>query len=231
MKKMVCILLMMTCAGMVFAQAKAADPAVPAAAPETAPAPESAKNGIALDLFPLFKGIIASDSSGDEKISYFCIAAGYERLIVPHLSIGAALNLYFGNYKYSVPGFSLEKDGNYFSLAGELRIYPQSEDFEKAFVGATLGFNMLSLDGKSDPKDGGFTGLTTSLKAGYKLITSKGIYIEPSLSYVLSKSSFLSGGGGGDEWGNAGGHEGGGGTLTIPTPLGWEGGFRIGFAF
>ena len=230
MKKMACILLMMTCAGMAFAQAKAAAPAAPAAAPEAAPAPapESAKNSIALDMFPLLKGIIASDSSSNVKTSYFCMAASYERLIVPHLSIGANLNLYFGNYKLNIPGFTtIDIDGNYFSLAGELRIYPQSEDFEKTFVGATIGFNMLSIDGKSDPKDGGFTGLTTSLKAGYKLITSKGIYIEPSLAYVLSKSSSIGGGGGDDKDGDIGF----GGGVAIPTPLGWEGGFRVGLAF
>ena len=216
MKKMVCIILMVTvCAGMVFAQAKAAAPAAtpaPAAAPapEPAPAAESRKNGIALDLFPLFKGFIASDSSGDEKTSYFCMAVSYERLIVPHLSIGANLNLYFGSYKVSYYGYSFELDGTYFSLAGEFRIYPQSEDFEKTFVGATIGFNMLSIDGKSDPKDGGFTGLTTSLKAGYKLITSKNIYMEPSMSYVLSKVPAM---------------------VPMPAPLGWQGGFRFGFVF
>jgi hypothetical protein len=69
----------------------------------------------------------------------------------------------------------------------------------------------LSIDGKTKPENGGFTGLIVSLKMGYKLVTKNGFYMEPSLAYVLSKSSIA-----GD---------------LIPTPLGWNGGLRLGFAF
>jgi len=220
MKKIMCILLVMVCAGMAFAQAKPAAPAAapaapapaapaPAAAPEAAPAAGPKKNCMAIDLFPLLKGMIASDSSN--KISYFFLVADYESLIAPHLSIGANLNTYFGKLD--------DTPCNYFSLVGEFRIYPDSESFEKLFFGTTFGFNMLSIDGKSNPDNGGFTGLTTSLKTGYKMITSKGLYLEPSLSYVLSKTSEI----------------GGLGALLgfslMPTPLGWEGGFRLGWTF
>jgi len=67
-----------------------------------------------------------------------------------------------------------------------------STKFEKFFLGTTLGFNSLSIDGKTKPENGGFTGLTASLKTGYKLILNKNMYLEPSLAYVMSKSSGLS---------------------------------------
>jgi hypothetical protein len=73
--------------------------------------------------------------------------------------------------------------------AAEGRYYPQSENFEKFFLGATLGIGALSIDGSTKPEEGGFIGFTTSLKAGYKLITKTGLYIEPSMAYVLGKSS------------------------------------------
>jgi hypothetical protein len=200
MKKTMCILLMMVCAGMVFAQAKTASP--PATRPAirvAAPEPDT-ENAIGIDLFPLFKGIIAGDS--ENKSSYYCIVAGYEHLIAPHLSIGA-------NISYYIIDFNKDLSGNYFSLTGELRVYSDSESIGEFFFGTAVGFNMFSVDGKSDKDAGGFIGLLASLKTGYKLITESGFFIEPSLSYVLSKYS---------EWSD------------VP-PLGLEGGFRLGFAF
>jgi hypothetical protein len=66
----------------------------------------------------------------------------------------------------------------------------------------------LSIDGKTKPENGGFTSLIISLKTGYKVITKSGLYLEPSLAYVLSKNG-----------------------MAYPTPLGWNGGLRLGFAF
>jgi hypothetical protein len=201
MKKYVCIWLLV-CAGMgtAFAQQEPADGATPA---ETAPAaPKERKNSLGLDLFQLFNGFIASDSDSDFTV--FIVSAGYERLIVPHFSLGADLDLYFLKLG--------SRDGAYFSLAAEGRYYPMSENFEKFFLGTTLGFNVLSLDGSTKPEKGGFSGLIVSLKAGYKLITAKNIYLEPSLGYVLSKSSMAS-------------------MFGVPTPLGWNGGLRFGFVF
>jgi hypothetical protein len=226
MKKFVCILLM-TCVvmGTAFAQQKPAAPATPAkpAAPAEAPAeaPKERKNSVALDTFQLFKGFVASN----EDFFAFNLFLSYERLIVPHFSLGADLDFSFMNYKMDkddVPGF-------YFSLAAEGRYYPLS-NFEKFFIGTTFGLNLLALDGKTDAEDGGFVGLTVSLKTGYKLIFSNGFYVEPSLGYVLSKSSA-----GFDLLADIGDLLGGlGGGFSIsapPTPLGWNGGLRVGFTF
>jgi len=229
MKKMVCILIVTVCAGMAFAQAKAPAPAAPppaAAAPATAePAPQSGerKNSIGMDLFPFLRGIIAS---GDGSM-YICTSGSYERLIAPHYSIGGNLDLYYGSIAYTYSsGYgskSAKYSAYYFSLAAEGRYYIQSESLEKAFLGTTLGFNMCSIDGSVDPA--GFIGLIASLKAGYKVVTSKSIYIEPAMSYVLSKtpmsfdsifSSLLGSAASG---------------ATFPTPYGWEGGLRIGYVF
>jgi len=203
MKKILCTLVL-ACVimGSVFAQQQQ-KPATPAPAPAPAkPAAQSEadiKNSLALDLFQLFKGFIATDT--DSKFSLFIISAAYEGLVAPHFSLGVDLDLYFAKFD--------KTDGSYFGLAAEGRYYPAA-NFDKFFLGTTLGFNVLSIDGKSKPKDGGFAGLTTSLKMGYKLVTSNKMYLEPSLAYVLSKSSMISG--------------------IVPTPMGWNGGLRLGFA-
>jgi len=202
MKKMVYILLVTVCAGAAVAQTKPAAPAsteAPAAAE-----PERKANAIGMDMFQLFKGFIASDNSQD--FFAFDVSAGYERLIAPNFSIGADIDLYY----FSLGGGA---NGFYFSLAGEGRYYPMSENFEKLFIGTTLGINILSLDGSIKSEDGGFMGLITSLKMGYKVIIAKSFYLEPSLSYVLSKTSIMALLGG------------------IPTPLGWNGGLRFGYTF
>jgi len=81
-----------------------------------------------------------------------------------------------------------------------------------------MGFDVLSIDGETKSDKGGFVGLTVSLKAGYKWILPKNIYLEPSMGYVLSKSA-----GGGLFGALFGGY--------IPTPNGWNGGLRVGFVF
>jgi hypothetical protein len=226
MKKIICILIL-TCViiGAAFAQQKPATPApapapakpaAPAPAPAAAPAASSDKaNAFGADLFQLVKGFIASDD--DFKV--FIIVAGYERLVSPHFSIGAAFDVYFLT---NVPGTG-DKNGNYLNIALEGRYYTSSENFDKFFVGTTLGYSLLSIDGKTKAEDGGFSGLSTSLKMGYKYMAKSGFYIEPSLAYVLSKSSNgkdinipgiinIS-------------------TPSIPTPNGWNGGLRLGFVF
>jgi len=161
-----------------------------------------------VDLFQLVKGFIASDD--ESKYSVFIISVGYEALVAPHFSLGVDGSVYLLKFD--------KVDGNYFSAAAEGRYYPMSQNFEKFFLGTTLGFNSLSIDGKTKPENGGFQGLITSMKVGYKLITDKKLYLEPSMSYVLSKSA-------------------GGGLLgaligsMIPTPLGWNAGLRLGLVF
>jgi hypothetical protein len=197
LKKIVCILLLVSVGiGAVFAQEQ------PAA---TTAAETSKKNSLTLDLFPLVKGIIASDS--DSKISYTNLFVGFERLAAPHFSIGIDFDLMLGKWD------SIEV--NYIGVSAEGRYYPMSENFEKLFLSWTLGFNTLSIDGKSKPEEGGFSGVTTSLKLGYKVLSAKNFVIEPSMSYVLSKYSALAAYYG----------------MAVPTPLGWQGGLRMGFAF
>jgi hypothetical protein len=191
------MLLAIMCIGAVFAQATPAAPA-----PAAAEAPKEKKNNLTLDLFPLVKGIIASDS--DNKITYFSTFVGYERLVASHFSFCIDLDIIFGKWD--------SIDVTYFGGSVEGRYYTMSENFEKFFMGTTLGFSSLSVDGKTKPDEGGFTGMTTSLKAGYKLM-AKSFTIEPSMSYVLAKTGVSSFGG------------------SVPTPLGWQGGLRIGFTF
>jgi hypothetical protein len=161
----------------------------------TAGAAFAQSNAVSLDLFPLFKGFIAANS--DAETAYFDLALGYERLVAPHFGIGGDLDLYFGK--------TLKVDTFYFGLGLKGRWYPLSEQAEKLFLGAGLGFNILSLDGET--KNGGFAGLTTELKAGWRLLFSK-FLVEPSMAYVLSKSG-----------------------LAAITPLGWQAGLRIGLVF
>jgi len=190
MKKFFCVLLLACLVlGAAFAQAK--------------PVEESneIENALALDIFQLFKGFIASDK--DNEFLVFIISTSYERLVAPHFSIGGDIDLYLIKFD--------KIDGSYFSLALEGRYYPTS-NFDKLFIGATIGFNVLTIDGSSKADKGGFAGLTTSLKTGYKLVLNKSVYLEPSIAYVLSKS-------------------GGGGFFGVPTPLGWNGGLRLGFLF
>jgi len=212
MKKILCFTILNCLVfGTVFAQAKPATPPPAAPAKPAQPANSSSneqKNALAIDTFQMLKGFVASDS--DSKTFMFINALSYERLIVPHFSIGGDTDLWFMKVS-NVPCF-------YFSMAVEGRYYTQAS-FDKFFLGTTLGINLLSIDGeKAEPAYGGFFGLIISLKAGYK-ITIKNMYIEPSLAYVLSKSggfgglSALFGGG------------------SIATPLGWNPGLRFGFQF
>jgi hypothetical protein len=158
------------------------------------------KMAASLDLFPLVKGIIWSDSDADD--SMFALAPGFEYLISPHYSIGAAADLYFGKYH--------DVDIFYFGLAAHGRWYPQSTGLDKLFIDAGLGFNMFSLDGESDPEKGGFSGLTISLKTGYKLVFNK-FFVEPSMAFVYAKTPS---------------------RVSVPvTPLGWQPGLSIGFVF
>ena len=212
MKKIICILVLLCVVlGAAFAQQKPATPAPapakPAApAPAAAPAASSGKvNAIGLDLFQLVKGFIAKE----DEFEVFIIVAGYERLVSPHFSIGAALDMYF----ITSGSGSSKIESKYFNIAAEGRYYPSSESFDKFFVGTTLGFSQLSVDGSTKSEKGGFSGLSTSLKMGYKVITAKGLFLEPSLAYVLQKESILGGSGLGG------------------IPLGWNGGLRLGWAF
>jgi hypothetical protein len=89
------------------------------------------KAAVNLDLFPLAKGIIWSDS--DAENSLVALAPGFEYLIRPHYTIGAAADLYFGK--------AADVDIFYFGLAAHGRWYPQSAGLDKLFIDVGLGFN------------------------------------------------------------------------------------------
>jgi hypothetical protein len=154
------------------------------------------KASFGVDIFQLLKGVIGSDSDSDTSI--FITSVGYESLIAPHFSFGIDGDVHF---------IKVEKiDCLYFGVAAAGRYYPMSAGIDKFFIGTSVGFNSFSVDGKTKPENGGFQGLFTSLKVGYKIVT-KGFYIEPSMSYVLSKIGIYT------------------------PPLGWNGGLRIGLLF
>jgi hypothetical protein len=161
------------------------------------------KMAASLDLFPLVKGIIWSDSDADNSL--FALAPGFEYLIAPHYSIGAGADLYFGE--------AANVDIFYFGLTAHGRWYPQSTGLDKLFIDAGLGFNMFSFDGEIDPDKSlgiGFTGITMSLKLGYKLMFTSNFFAEPSMAFVYAKTPT---------------------RITTPTPFGWQPGLSIGVAF
>jgi hypothetical protein len=87
-----------------------------------------------------------------------------------------------------------------------------SEDMKKLFIGVLIGFNLLSTDGKVDVNNGDFTGMFTGLRAGYKLPVKNMFFIEPSMSYIYSKTNFEYMG-------------------LIPHNFGWQASFRAGISF
>ena len=211
--KLVCaVVFVLVCAGTTFAQqARPAAPA-PAAPAPAAPARPAAggaaaatakQNAITLDLMPLVKGMLMSNQDAD--VWYFPISLSYERHIASHMSIGGNLDVYFGK-------FGEEADGDdipymYFGVTAAWRYYPMSEQFEKIFIGALLGFNVQSIDGKTKEEEGGFAGPLIGVNFGYKAFLGKTFFLEPSMAYVYAKNNGMG-----------------------PTPLGWQGSLRIGIA-
>jgi hypothetical protein len=188
-------------------------PAAPAPAPaQAAPAPaapeaaapaaaKERKNAITfLDTMPLFKGFLMSDN--DVEVFFFYLAPAYERLLVPHLAIGGKLDMCFGKVGEDYDGDNIPYF--YLGLSFIGRYYPMSEKLEKFFVGAILGFNLQAIDGDTDEEDGGFFGPVIGVEAGYKVPLGKAVFVEPSMSYIYAKQFFG------------------------PTPLGWQGGLRVG---
>jgi len=191
MKKLNCLLVLaLVCAGLVFAQKPA----------ETAS--DTRNNAITLDLLTLFKGFIASDSNTDTVFG--CMAFAYERLILPHFSVGAEVDLY--------PGTLNNKSFMFFGFAAAARYYPLSTDMDKFFIGTLLGFNLLSTEGKIDVDNGDFTGMFAGLRSGYKLHLTDMFFIEPSISYTYSKTNFEYMG-------------------LIPHNFGWQASLRVGVSF
>jgi hypothetical protein len=83
-------------------------------------------------------------------------------------------------------GTITEIDGTYFGLSLHGRTYPLSETFDKLYLDAGLGFNSLTV---SDYKPAEFSGLTLGLKIGWKVLFTERFFMEPSLEYLLSKTS------------------------------------------
>ncbi|MDR1398445.1 MAG: hypothetical protein LBJ41_00785 [Treponema sp.] len=129
------------------------------------------------DAMPLLKGFTWSD--GDKENFLFALAPSFEYHIIPHFSVGATMDLWFGQES--------SKGIFYFGLAAQGRWYPLSEGLDKLFVGTLLGFNVLSYDGKTKSSEGGMAGLVTGLKAGWKLMFGS-IFVEPFMSYIYTKT-------------------------------------------
>jgi len=204
MKKLVCIMVL-ACLVLSVAFTQQKQPAAPAPAPApAAPPPPDKKAALSLDVLQLLKGIIASDD--ESKYTCFMISAGYETLIAPHFSFCVDADYYILKFDKDTMGFT---DGYYFGVAGAGRYYPMSTGIDKFFIGFAVGFNTLSIDGKNKPEDGGFQGLFTSLKVGYKVILDKNLILEPSMSYVYSEQSLFF-------------------SDVVPHPKGWNIGLRFG---
>ena len=207
MKKIACVLVL-ACVIMTgaFAQQKpAAAPSAPAASGGGSSA-KVFKNSIGLDVVPLFAGLYTWEDEDYYTYTKICLSFSYERLIVSHFSIGGNLDTWFGNAN---PTRGDDVNDIYFAMAGEGRYYPTA-NFDKLFFSAVLGFNLYSVDGKTKEDRGGFVGLLFAVKTGYKVQTSKGFFMEPSLSYTFSEQS------------------------TYPfslIPGGWDAGLRLGFSF
>jgi hypothetical protein len=169
------------------------------AVPVALGAQESKRMAAGLDTMPLLKGIIWTDSDADDSL--FALSPSFEYRVVPHFSVGGTVDLWFGE--------ASKVDIFYFGLSVHGRWYPLSEGLDKLFLDAGLGFNSFAVDGETDSQYGGFAGVTTGLKAGWKLMMGQMFFVEPSMAYVYSKSS----------------------SQEAPTPLGWQAGLSIGMAF
>ena len=160
MKKVVCVVVLACIImGGAFAQAKPA-----------APAAKAAKNSIGFDLFRLFDGLLYFGTGATLGTT---IAFSYERQILPHWSIGPDVEMSLYGHT-GLFGFGLV-------MAAEGRYYPMA-DFSKFFLGTTFGFGIVS-EGILGSRNTDY-GLIVSLKMGYKLVTTKKLYLEPSLGYV-----------------------------------------------
>jgi len=185
--------------GAAYAQARTQTPAQtqPAQAQPAAQTQKESKNTLSVDFFPLVKGFIATDNDAD--LTCFFVAVGFDHLIAPSNTIGGNIDFYYADYR--------NIDLVYFGLSFTYKYFTMSAKAEKAYIGASLGFNTFSVDGKAKAENGGFIGLTVGLTAGYRIIL-KNVYLDPSMSYILAKTS----------------------SFGISTPLGWQGGFRLGFS-
>jgi len=155
-----------------------------------------AQKAVSLDLAPLFTGFVATNNNKEEESSFFALSPVFEAAVGKNYSIGGRLDLIFGSIQ--------KQDNTYFGLSMFGRWYPL-DTLNKLFVGAEVGFNTLSF---KDIDDALFTGVTFALRTGWKQ-TIGGLFLEPSLGYMIAKSNLL-----------------------VPvTPWGWVIGLNLGKAF
>ena len=215
MIKKTSILFVLCLGGMLFAEEAPKSEtveAVPIAAAGGEGSGEGPENTVSFDLFPLIKGIIAYGDYGPFDVTAFNLSLAYERFRLRNFSIGVGLDAYFGNIIQPQGQVATSIPLTYFSITAQTRWYLLSDKFQKLFIGADLGFNSFSVDGDNDVEDGGFLGFIAALKIGYRISTPNKIYIEPAMSYVLSKTSVHS-------------------SMISISPLGWQGGLKFGYSF
>jgi hypothetical protein len=158
------------------------------------------KMSISLDLAPLFTGFVASEDTDTNKSTFFALSPVFEYAI-GNYSIGARADLFFGSI-----GVNDKQSVTHIGLAAIGRWYPLAK-LEKLYVGTELGFDTCTMEDVDDPL---YTGLTFALRAGWKHFLGP-VFLEPSLGYVVSKSTSAS---------------------YMPlTPTGWEIGLNFGLAF
>lgn len=206
-KQWLCVaVLAFVCTGMAFAQTRPATPAPaqparpgqPAA--QAAPAASAKKNAISLDANYLIRGFIESDTDADRLL--FCLAPTYERLITSRISIGPEMQMIFGSAYTDTSIFFL-------GIGFNTRIYPMSEQMDKLFLGASLGFHLQWLDGELDTDKGGLMSLYSAVSLGYRFNLVRNVFfIEPSVAYTYTKGDF-----------------------GVLGNLGWTAAVRLGFAF
>jgi hypothetical protein len=133
------------------------------------------KMAAGLDLMPLFKGVIWSDT--DEELSLIALSPSFEYRIAPHYSIGGTADLWFGK----VSTLSIF----YLGINAQGRWYPLSEGLDKLFLGAALGYERCTVEDVAKPI---FSGFTAGLQAGWRLLVTPNFFVEPSMAFVIAET-------------------------------------------
>jgi hypothetical protein len=156
---------------------------------------------ISLDLGSLFKGFVVSQDKAGVSDSYFALSPVVE-LSLGNYSIGVRGDLIFRTYDAG----SYTTELSHIGIAALGRWYPLAI-MHKLFVGTEIGYDVAEVkDASNQPT---YEGLTFALRIGWKQLMG-GLFLEPSLGYVLSKS-------------NA--------TVMPFLPTGWQIGLNFGLAF
>jgi hypothetical protein len=164
-KKIMVLLLVFLCAGMVFAQR--ADP----------------KFAVGLDLGRTFTGFIASEINHDTNVNlrktYVALSPTLE-FAIGHYSLGLHSDLIFGG---TGTGTARQRV-THIGLALMGRWYPLAR-MHKLYLGTEIGFDTCRI---RDAEKSLYTGLTFAARAGWRQLMGP-VFLEPHVGYVVSKSA------------------------------------------